>query len=735
MPRGYLPDDYTKGQKVYDAKIVGRLLKYAKPYVGLMIIAFFLLIASSAIEVYLPTLNQKAIDKHIVHNNILLYFGTSDTLRDRLIDRYGGGMFIAGQDSFIINGNILDKSDLKRAHDLGVVLPVKFLIIDFKNVPVDLRSKVQKIIDSNEGLFLKLRGKAGENLEAAPSKNFFFPSQVSKKAPDYALSYGNKMKLPREELKVLMSGDIRGISKIALKYFILLIFSLVILFFQIYTLNKVAQNTMHDVRVDIVSHLQTLSLKYFDKNPVGRLVTRATNDVNTLSEMFTSVVVNLLKDLIVVVGVGIILCLMNLKLALILFIIMPLLFLVTTFLGNKFRYAYRELRKSLAILNARISEDFAGVRIIQSFIQEINAFIRFDKTNMNYFKSSMRVLLVNAIFRPIISLFRYFGVALILWYGGGQVIQESMSLGMLVIYLAYLEMFFRPIIGISEKYAIMQSAMASSERIFLLLDTEPDIKTKENAYLPDEDQIRGKVEFKNVWFEYEDDNWVLKDVSFVVEPGKTIALVGATGVGKTTITSLISRLYDVQRGQILVDDVDIRNWDVNTLRRTISIVLQDAFLFSTNINENIRLYNELIEDHSVKSASQVVNADEFIDQLPKGFEEPVAEGGATLSAGQRQLISFARALVFRPKILILDEATANIDTHTEKLIQDAISVMLSSRTSIVVAHRLSTIREANLILVMHHGKIVERGTHEELMQEKGYYSKLYKLQFQSNIVA
>jgi len=339
------------------------------------------------------------------------------------------------------------------------------------------------------------------------------------------------------------------------------------------------------------------------------------------------------------------------------------------------------------------------------------------------------MLWVNAIFRPLITFFINLAIALTIWFGGGQVIHQAMSLGMLVAYLSYISMFFRPIQALADKFSIMQSAMAAAERVFGLLDTKPAIVNCPQPYRPSQEQILGKVEFKNVWFAYNKGEWVLRDVSFIAGHGEKIAIVGATGAGKTTITALLTRMYDIEKGQILIDDVDIKKWDIEILRKSIGIVLQDVFLFSTDIRENIRLGDESISDDEITRAAQIVNAHDFILDLPNKFSEPVAERGATLSAGQRQLLSFARALVFDPKILVLDEATANIDTHTELLIQDAIEKLMSGRTSIIIAHRLSTIRSVNIILVMYKGKIIEHGTHDQLMQKNGYYSKLYDLQF------
>ena len=733
MPRlDYISDEDLKGQKIYDAKLVKRLLRYAKPYIWLMVLAFFVLIASSAINVYLPTLDRKAIDEYIVLNYQLFDFSAHDTLTKRYIDKYGAAMFVVGRDSFVIDGNLIDPADMKLAQRLKVVVPMKFMTIDTLKIPPQLRDTAISIIKSYGSLFLRVLGRGGEKFTAPPKKSIFMRQTPRKpRLPQYIISYKNLSKIPPAEIKLIRAQHISGIVRIAILYFVLLIGLLVLNFVQIFTLNLVAQKSMHGIRVDLFSHIQKLSLKFFDSNPIGKIVTRLTNDINALSEMFTSVAVALIRDIIVLIGVGIILYMMNRNLSLIVFALLPVVTLIMAILRGKLRDAFRWMRRELAALNARLSEDFGGVRIIQAFTQERRAIERFDEVNKRYFKATMRVLFVNALFYPVVGLFRNMGLALLLWYGGGQVIRQAMSLGMLVAYMYYIEMFFRPLVGISDKFAIMQSAMAAAERIFKLMDTKPEIKVVRKVYKPKPSQVRGKVEFRDVWFAYDKD-WVLRGISFVAQPGEVVGIVGETGAGKTTITALVSRLYDVNKGQILIDDVDIRDWDLKTLRSVVGVVLQDVFLFSTDVRENIRLFEKRIGDDDLMRVIKIVNADEFIKKLPGGLDEPVAERGATFSAGERQLLSFARALVFEPKILILDEATANIDTHTEKLIQEAIDRLLKGRTSLVVAHRLSTIRKANKILVVHNGRIIESGKHEELLAKGGFYAHLYRIQFRQN---
>lgn len=718
---GYMTEDDLRGQKFYDARLTKRLIGFSKPYIWIMVIAFVFLMIASLFQLYLPYLSREAIDKYIVSNFQLLFL-PQDSIRTEFENRYGGVMFPVGSDSFVINGSFLSPSDAK------LVLPGKFMPIFEEDLPKNIADSAKQVISEYKEYFLPvgnlpLVGKIPEHKK-------FSLGKIDSRKPQWVISHENLVKIPTDKLRILRSGHISGIYRITLIYLVLLMLSFALTFGEVYLLSLLAQKVIHDIRVKLFGHLLSLSLKFFDRNPVGRLVTRVTNDVDTIAEMFTSVAVNIFKDVLTLVGVAIVLIYMNWRLALLVFIVIPILTLLTIFFRKKMRDAYRWVRKTLASLNARLSEDLGGVRITQAFCQEEKRASLLDKDNEEYYKATMHQLWVIAIFQPLAALLRYSAMAIVIWYGGGMAIQQQMTLGMLVAYMSYIGMFFQPIAALTDKYSIMQSAMAASERIFGLMDTQPDIENPEKPYKPKPDKIRGKIEFRNVWFAYNEDEeeYVLRDVSFVAQPGERIAFVGATGAGKTTIISLLSRLYDIKKGQILVDDVDIRQWDIPTLRQSVGIVLQDVFLFSTNILENIRLNEKTIDIDRVRRSAKVVNANQFIENLPLQYNEPVAERGITLSVGQRQLLSFARALVFDPKILVLDEATANIDSQTEKLIQDAIEKLLTGRTSIVIAHRLSTIRKADKILVMHKGKIVESGTHKQLLEKGGYYSKLYKMQ-------
>jgi ATP-binding cassette, subfamily B, multidrug efflux pump len=499
-------------------------------------------------------------------------------------------------------------------------------------------------------------------------------------------------------------------------------------FIHFYLIALIGQKVMHDIRTELFAHLTRLSLKYFDNHPIGRLVTRVTNDVGTLNEMFTSVLINIAFDTFMLIGITVTIFLLNWRLALTLTLILPIIILATILFKIRFRKAYREVRVQLARINATLSEHFSGIRVIKLFARERENFKRFDTINQGYFKATIRMLTVDALFSPVIVIANNIGLALIIWYGGGLVIQDIIPLGTLVAFLTYIQMFYQPINAIAEKYNIMQSAMAASERIFQIMD-EPDEMLGSGLLKTLPPEAKGRVEFRNVWFAYKEEDWVLKDVSFSVEPGETIAIVGATGAGKTTIISLLMRFYEPLKGEILLDGIDIRTIDKASLRTMLGLVLQDVFLFTGDIKGNIRLNNEEITDKAIKDAAVYVNADSFISKIEGGYDAEVTERGSTLSMGQRQLLAFARALAFDPRILILDEATSSIDTETEQLIQDALIKLMKGRTSIVIAHRLSTIQHASKILVMHKGQVFEEGDHQTLLAKRGIYYKLYELQY------
>lgn len=519
-----------------------------------------------------------------------------------------------------------------------------------------------------------------------------------------------------------------GTLLFALAYLLVLCVGFALRYFQNYTLSVIGQRIMYDLRSAMFDHLQRLSLSFFDHNPVGRLMTRITNDVDSLDDLFTSGSVALLTDLLTLVGIVVILFVENWLLALIVCLVFPPLLLVTIFFQRVMRDTFRQIRVRLARINANVAENIAGTQVVQLFNREGRNFEYFDGLNRDYLHTTLRSLFYYAIFLPVINVFAAVATALIVRVGGAQTLSFGLTLGALVAFLQYTDRFFLPVRDLADKYTILQSAMASSERIFRVLDEPITVADQER---PEPlGTVRGEVQFRDVWFAYNRDEWVLKGVSFHIQPGESVAFVGATGAGKTSLISLISRFYDVQRGEVLVDGVNVKDVEQHTLRRHIGAVLQDPFIFAGTIASNIRLHEREISDEQVRQAARFVNADHFISQLPHGYDEETLERGGSLSVGQKQLLAFARAIAFNPEILlILDEATSSVDTATEALIQDALDRLMRGRTSIIIAHRLSTIRNVDRIIVLHKGRIVEEGSHDKLLTRNGYYKRLYELQY------
>jgi len=522
-------------------------------------------------------------------------------------------------------------------------------------------------------------------------------------------------------------GNLEGLDSIALLYVLALVLQFAISFFQVYLMNMAGQRVMFDMRREIFSHLQRLQPAFFDKNPIGRLVTRVTTDVDALNELFTSGVVTIFGDVFMLFGIMVVLIYLDWRLALVTFTVLPALFAVTMMFKRRVREVYRKVRTRVAMLNAFIQENIVGMQVVQLFRQEPRKFGQYSDLNRQHQDANLESVFQYALFYPAIEFLGAVAIALIIWYGGWQILLGGLTLGGLVAFIQYSEKFFRPISDLSEKFNILQGAMASSERIFKLLDTEVSVASPPVPVTRTEG--RGSIRFENVWFAYRDENWVLEDLDLEVRPGETVAVVGHTGAGKTTLTSLLLRFYDVQRGRVLVDGVDVREWNLQELRRQFGMVLQDVHLFSGTIASNIRLGDREITDQEVAEAAAVVHLDGFVAGLPRGLEEEVKERGSSLSAGQKQLVSFARALVHEPRILILDEATSNVDTHTEILIREALERLLENRTSLVIAHRLSTIQKADRIVVMHKGRVREVGNHQELLARRGIYYRLYQLQY------
>lgn len=554
----------------------------------------------------------------------------------------------------------------------------------------------------------------------------------------------------------LSSTPLTGIAQIGGLYVGILIFTFTLEFIQTYLMQWTGQRVMFDLRSQIFRHLQHMHVAFFDKNPVGRLVTRVTTDVDALNEMFTAGVVSIFEDVFVLAGIIFIMMKMNWKLALITFAVLPLIIYATLIFRDKVRDSYRRIRTAIARINAYLQEAVSGMLVLQLFNREKRAFNKFSEINASHMEAFKDAILAYSVYYPIVEILSAFAIASIIWWGGNDVIRRVATIGVLVAFMQYAQRFFRPIQDLSEKYNILQSAMAAGERVFKLLDTKIEVTSAAVTKRP---QGPGRIEFDRVWFAYNagrtseingvptssesaagraetvlappstEPDWVLRDVSFALEPGETFAVVGHTGAGKTTLISLLMRFYDVQRGAIRIDGVDIKEMDLDELRGRFGVVLQDPFLFSGTVAGNIRLGTARIQDADVEQAAEDVNLAEFIRTLPGGFKEEVRERGSTLSTGQKQLISFARALAHNPKILILDEATSSVDTETEFRVRDALNRMVEGRTALIIAHRLSTIQRADKIIVMHKGQVREMGTHQQLLGQRGIYYKLYQLQY------
>ena len=554
---------------------------------------------------------------------------------------------------------------------------------------------------------------------------------------------------------LLSSNPYLGIAQITAFYVGLLVISFLLEYLQTYFMQWTGQMTMFDLRAQIFRHLQRMDIGFYDKNPVGRLVTRVTTDVDALNEMFTSGVVSIFEDVFVLAGIIAIMLHMNPRLALITFAVLPLIAYATSIFRDKVRNSYRRIRVAIARINSYLQEHVSGMTVVQLFNREERAFNKFSDVNALHMDAFKDAIMAHAVYYPVVEILSAVAIACVIWFGGNDVIRNVTTLGVLVAFIQYAQRFFRPIQDFSEKYNILQSAMASSERVFKLLDTPVEITSPAMVKVPNGP---GRIEFEHVWFAYRSipvadpgktpvgtgvtplrveqsstepaqPDWILRDVSFAIEPGETVAIVGHTGAGKTTIISLLMRFYDVQKGAIKIDGIDVKDMDLADLRRRFGVVLQDPFLFTGTVGGNIRLGTEWIEDEDVEKAAEDVNLADFIRTLPGGFKQEVRERGSTLSTGQKQLISFARALAHDPKILILDEATSSVDTETEFRVRDALSRMVEGRTSVIIAHRLSTVQSADKIIVMHKGQLREMGSHQQLLAQRGIYYKLYQLQY------
>lgn len=522
------------------------------------------------------------------------------------------------------------------------------------------------------------------------------------------------------------NGDYDVIIATAIKYAVVLALSFAFNIAQTWILQKTGQNIILQMRKDLYRHIQSLGSRYFDITPVGKLVTRVTNDVEALNEMYSGILVQLFRNIVKIVGLAGVMLVLDVRLAAISFVLMPLVIGLTVLCQKIARNIYRLYRTRLTDINTFLSEHLSGMKIIQIFGRQERKFEEFHDKNTKLYKAFYREMLMYAVFRPLIYILSILSLMIVLWFGSRNVFDEIISVGTLYIFSNYIRSFFDPIQELAEQFSTLQSSIASAEKIFTVMDEDEFIPEVENPKQPD--KITGKIEFDHVWFAYDGENYVLKDVSFVINPGEKVAFVGATGAGKSSILNLIGRYYDIQKGHIYIDGIDIRQLSKKQLRSAIGQMQQDVFIFEGDVAYNIRLNDDNITDAQVKEAAEYVNASHFIEKLPQGYHEPVTERGATFSAGERQLLSFARTLAHNPRILVMDEATANIDTETEILIQEALEKLMDGRTTIMVAHRLSTIQHADCIMVMHKGRICERGTHRELLEQDGIYRKLYELQ-------
>ncbi len=534
--------------------------------------------------------------------------------------------------------------------------------------------------------------------------------------------------------RYITQRQLAGLDGLAALYLTVLVASFAAEYVQTWTLQLTGQRIMYDLRMAIYRHLQRLDLRYYDRNPVGRLMTRVTSDVDVLNDLFTSGVITIFGDAFTLAGIMVVMLWMNWRLALVAFSVLPLIFFVTQWFRRNVRDSYRTVRGLIARINAFLQENITGMSTVQLFRREQMNFARFDSIDRAHRDANIESIFYYAVFYPAIEVVSTLATSLIIWYGGGSVVHQTLTLGALVAFVQYTQRFFRPISDMSEKFNVMQSAMASSERIFKLLDEpvtieSPERPTSRPAPAP------AHIRFEHVWFAYNDDDFVLKDVSFEVRPGERVGIVGATGSGKTTLINLLLRFYDVGRGRITIDGVDVRELDLADVRGLFSLVLQDVHLFSGTVADNIRLGNPAIDEARVIRAAQAVHAEPFIMRLPAGYASAVAERGSTLSVGQKQLLSFARALAFDPRVLVLDEATSSIDTETELMIRDALHVLMAERTTIAIAHRLSTIQDMDKILVLHKGQLRESGTHQELLAQRGIYFKLFELQYRQETLS
>lgn len=654
-----------------------RLLSYLKPHKWVMTLATVLVLFIIAVELYRPIIIGNAIDQYI--NGYYHPYVEAD---------------VSASDAVNWNGLVLSRDQAVSKADSASFYQI-FLWKDHYYMAENLT---------------RTECTALQNADTSVLKNY-----VREGA----------QKLTSNDLKVLRQNDFKGILKAAILFLLLLFSGFFLNLADTWLLQKMGQQIVYKLREETFTHIHSLSLSFFNTTPVGKLVTRVSNDTEAVNELFSTILVKLFKNVVKIIGYAVVMLSINVKMAGISFLLLPLVAILTFVFRHLSRKAYQITRNKITELNTFLSEHISGMKLIQIFAREKEKYSEFEGKSMELYRANFREIMTFAIFRPSIYLVSVIAMILVIRTGSLSVLNGSLSLGTLFVFITYISSFFEPIQELSEQLGTLQSSIASAEKIFSVLDVKPEIVSPAD---PAPVNILGEIEFRHVWFAYEEKNYILKDVSFVIHPGEKAAFVGATGAGKSTILNLIGRYFDIQKGQILIDGIDIHEIDLDVLRGAIGQVQQDVFIFTGDIKSNISLNNEAISPDDVRRAAEIVNADPFIQKLPHGYDEPVTERGSTLSAGQRQLLSFARTLAYDPKILVLDEATANIDTETETLITQALARLMDGRTTIMVAHRLSTIQHADKIIVMHHGEIKESGTHQELLAKDGLYKKLYELQ-------
>ncbi len=673
--------------KAFDLRLMRRMFHFLKPYWRVFLVCILLILVLTGIQTLLPYITKIAIDEFLTLTYAIVTLDEPPSM---------GQPIALGDNRYLVSMEHVTSKQSEAWELLGDLSAKRYLFIQQGSAHQDVVSR--------------------------------YPEAFTPVATGFFASEDQLHSLPASETIALRQSAVAGVIRLAILFAIALVVRFLFGVGQVYLLQLTGQKVMYDMRREIFGHILHLPLSYFDRNPVGRLVTRVTNDVAAINEMFTSMLVNLFRDTFLIFAVIGIMFSLQWQVSLLVLALLPFVMLAAVEFRKRVRAAYREVRRQIARLNANLQESISGIRIIQVFVQEVKANQRFQKINLDKYKANMRQLLTFAIFRPLMSFLSSFAIALVIWYGGRNVLLGSLSLGALTAFIQYVRMLFEPILELSEGYNVLQAAMAAAERIFILLD-EPE---EDRGGTKKIENVQGEIEFRHVWFAYNNTDWVLKDVSFVAKPGSRVAIVGPTGSGKTTIIRLLLRLYPIQKGQILLDGIPIQQLDLAFLRSRMAVVLQDVFLFSGDILENIRLHSGIQAEEAI-DAARFANAD-FVEDLPERYATEVKERGVTLSVGERQLLSFARAVAFKPEILVLDEATASIDSHTESLIQNSLKRIMEGRTSLIIAHRLSTIRQSDNIIVLHHGKIVEEGTHKELITLNGLYAALHAMQFANSSV-